>query len=54
MELYRLHPEIYRKLMEVEESNKHGFTYVYEKGKRISLKDLAREIRQKQSSSSSM
>lgn len=44
-QLYRLHPEIYQKLIEVEESNKHGFTFIYENGERNSLKDLEREIR---------
>lgn len=52
-ELYRLHPEIYYKLMEVEENNKHGFTFIYENGERISLKDLEREIRRGQLSNSS-
>jgi len=43
-DLYRLHPEIYNKLVEVEENNKHGFTFVYQNGKRISLEDLKKEI----------
>lgn len=51
-QLYRLHPEIYQKLIEVEESNKHGFTFVYENGERMSLKDLEREIRREQLSNS--
>jgi len=44
--LYRLHPEIYKKLEEVERHNKNGFTFIYENGKRISLKDLRKEMMQ--------
>jgi 3'-phosphoadenosine 5'-phosphosulfate sulfotransferase (PAPS reductase)/FAD synthetase len=43
-ELYRLHPEIYKKLEEVERQNKHGFTFIYEHGERISLEDLRRQV----------
>ena len=44
-QLYLLHPEIYHKLVEVEKANKHGYTFVYDKGQRIPLADLEREIR---------
>lgn len=46
--LYHVHPEIYRKLMDVERSNKHGFTFVYENGQRTSLEELETEILQGQ------
>jgi hypothetical protein len=39
--LYRLNRELFYKLCEVEESNKNGFTFVYEMGKRITLRELA-------------
>jgi len=47
-QLYHLHPEIYYKLMEVEKANKHGFTFVYDNGRRIPLVDLEKQIRQPQ------
>lgn len=46
--LYRLHPEIYHELAKVEKSNKYGFTFVYENGQKITLRDLEKEIRRKE------
>jgi len=46
VQLYHVHPEIYRKLMEVEDSNRHGFTFIFENGERMSLRDLGNEIEQ--------
>lgn len=43
-ELYRLHPEIYDKLIEVEQANKYGFTFIYENGKKIPLANLKSQI----------
>jgi 3'-phosphoadenosine 5'-phosphosulfate sulfotransferase (PAPS reductase)/FAD synthetase len=42
--LLELHPEIYAKLVEVEERNAHGFTFIYEDGTRTSLRQLKAEI----------
>jgi 3'-phosphoadenosine 5'-phosphosulfate sulfotransferase (PAPS reductase)/FAD synthetase len=49
-DLYRVHPEIYNELIKVEESNKYGFTFVYEKGTKITLKELKKEIHRKKRS----
>jgi 3'-phosphoadenosine 5'-phosphosulfate sulfotransferase (PAPS reductase)/FAD synthetase len=38
--LYQIHPEIYHKLAEIERENKYGFTFIYEKGERITLDDF--------------
>lgn len=46
-DLYRLHPEIYNKLIKIEKSNKYGFTFVYEKGTKVTLKELRKEIQRK-------
>lgn len=46
--LYRVHPEIYRKLMEIEEGNKYRFTFIYENGMKIPLKDLGKKLNQEQ------
>jgi hypothetical protein len=43
--LYALDKEIFEKLCDVEQSNKNGFTFIYEKGKKISLRELEKEIR---------
>lgn len=43
-ELYRLNKELFYKLCEVEESNRNGFTFVYEAGTKIPLKELAEKI----------
>jgi len=51
-DLFRLHPDIYEKLIEVEEANIHGFTFVYKDGKRISLKKIKAEINNKVSEES--
>lgn len=51
-DLYRVHPEIYNKLIKIEESNKYGFTFVYKKGTKITLKELRKEIHRKQRSKS--
>lgn len=40
-QLYLSHPEIFHKLMEVESANRHGFTFVYEDGRRIPLGEVA-------------
>lgn len=45
-ELYRLNKELFHKLCEVEESNRNGFTFVYEAGTKIPLKELAKKIDQ--------
>ncbi len=42
--LCQLNPELYDKLAEVEASNKNGFTFVYENGERISLKEIRRAL----------
>jgi len=42
--LLKLHPEIYEKLIEVENANPRGFTYIYKNGKRISLEDLKKDV----------
>lgn len=39
-ELYRMNPEMFSKLMKVEESNRSGFTFLYKDGKKIPLKSL--------------
>lgn len=38
--LFYLHPDIYEKLIDVEEANPRGFTFIYENGRRTSLKEL--------------
>jgi len=41
LKLLQVHPDIYEKLAQVEDDNQKGFTFIYEKGKRISLRELA-------------
>jgi len=38
--LCHLNPELFEKLAQVEESNRNGFTFIYENGQRISLKSI--------------
>lgn len=38
--LHRLNPSLYDKLEQVEANNKFGFTFIYEKGERISLQAI--------------
>jgi 3'-phosphoadenosine 5'-phosphosulfate sulfotransferase (PAPS reductase)/FAD synthetase len=38
--LFKLNPGLFEKLCEVEESNRNGFTFIYEKGERIGLRDF--------------
>lgn len=42
LKLLEIHPDIYKKLARVEQRNRNGFTFLYEKGQRISLRELAR------------
>lgn len=45
-ELYRLNPEMFLKLMKVEENNKSGFTFLYKNGKKIPLRSLIEDNKQ--------
>lgn len=42
LKLLEVHPDIYRKLAKVEQGNRNGFTFLYENGQRISLRELAK------------
>jgi 3'-phosphoadenosine 5'-phosphosulfate sulfotransferase (PAPS reductase)/FAD synthetase len=48
--LYHLNRDIFYKLCEVEESNRNGFTFIYDKqkGQRLSLRDLEKQMRNKE------
>lgn len=45
--LYELDKEMFNKLIEVEKKNKSGYTFIYEDGQRIPLKELAKAIDKK-------
>lgn len=40
VELHRMNPEMFKKLMKAEEKNRSGFTFLYKDGKKIPLKSL--------------
>jgi len=42
--LYGLNRDMFYKLVELEEGNKSGFTFIYKNGQRIPLRDLERQI----------
>ena len=42
--LYNLNSEMFYKLIEVEEKNKNGYTFLYKNGQKLSLKYLERQI----------
>jgi len=46
--LYELDRNMFNRLIEVEEKNKSGYTFIYKKGQRISLKDLAKAIKKEE------
>lgn len=50
--LYYLNRDIFSKLQEVEENNGSGFTFVFERGRRVSLRDLEGQIREEERSQS--
>lgn len=45
--LYEIDKEMYKKLSRAEDQVKTGYTFLYKKGKRIKLKELAADIRSK-------
>jgi len=51
IKLYQLNRDIFNRLCEVEESNRNGFTFIYEKGHKLTLRALAEQIEQKSRSS---
>ena len=49
IKLYQLNRDIFDRLCEVEESNRNGFTFIYEKGHRLTLRALAEQIEREKS-----
>ena len=49
-ELYRLNRDMFYRLVEVEDENKGGYTFIYKNGERKPLRDLEREILERRES----
>jgi hypothetical protein len=43
--LYDLNREMFHKLVNVEEQNKNGYTFIYKDGQKIPLKDLGEKLK---------
>ncbi|GAH73631.1 unnamed protein product, partial [marine sediment metagenome] len=48
--LYDLNRDMFYKLVDVEDQNKNGYTFIYKRGQKIPLRDLERQILKEENS----